>query len=333
MLLDAILPPSGLKEIPAIARAAEQTGFKALWSAETLHDPFLAAALVGEHTQRMGFGTSVAIAFARSPATLAYTAWDLASASEGRFILGLGTQIKAHIQRRFGMPWPDSPVNKLREQIEALRAFWRCWQDGDPLEFRGEYYKLTLMTPFFNPGPITHPDIPIYIAGVNKGLARLAGEAADGFHVHPFHTPRYLSEVLLPALEEGAARAGRRRADLKVSATVFVAMDDLEGEFVRQQIAFYASTPSYRPVMQLHGWEEQAARLSALAARGQWGEMPALIDDEMLAAFSLVGEPDALAESLRERYQAYLDRLSLYMPFLPGQRDAFWSGLVSGLSA
>jgi probable F420-dependent oxidoreductase len=333
MLLDASLPPTGLKEVPAIARAAEQIGFKALWSAETMHDPFLAAALIGEHTQQMQFGTAVAIAFARSPATLAYTAWDLASASQGRFILGLGTQVKAHIQRRFGMPWPDSPVNKLREQIDALRAFWRCWQEGAPLNFRGEYYKLNLMTPFFNPGPIEHPDIPIYIAGVNTGLARLAGEVGDGFHVHPFHTPRYLSEVLLPAIQEGAARSGRSRADVKISATVFVANDEFEREFVRQQISFYASTPSYRPVMELHGWADQAAQLSRLAARGQWGEMPALIDDQVLAAFSVVGEPEELADSLRNRYSTYLDRLALYIPFLPGQRDAFWNRLVSELSA
>ena len=332
MLLDASLPPAGLQEIPAIARAAEQIGFNALWSAETLHDPFLAAALVGEHTRRMQFGTAVAIAFARSPATLAYTAWDLAGASQGRFILGLGTQIKAHIQRRFGMPWPDSPVNKLREQIGALRAFWRTWQEQVPLNFRGEYYKLTLMTPFFNPGPISHPDIPIYIAGVNTGLARMAGEVADGFHVHPFHTHRYLAEILLPAIQDGAARVGRSRADLKVSATVFVAADAPEREFVRQQIAFYASTPSYRPVMELHGWADQAARLSALASGGKWGEMPALIDDQVLEAFCVLGEPAVLAQSLRERYSAYLDRLALYIPFLPGQRDSFWSGLISEFS-
>ncbi len=332
MLLDASLPPVGLQEIPATARAAEEMGFEALWSAETLHDPFLAAALVGEHSRRMKFGTAVAIAFARSPATLAYTAWDLASAWQGRFILGLGTQVKAHVQRRFGMPWPDSPVSKLREQIEALRAFWGAWQDGTPLNFRGEYYKLTLMTPFFNPGPIAHPEIPIYIAGVNRGLARLAGEATDGFHVHPFHTARYLGEVLLPAIVEGAARAGRERADLKVSATVFVATDEMEREFIRQQIAFYASTPSYRPVMELHGWEEQAARLSELAVRGAWGEMAGLVSDEMLGAFSVVGEAAGLGEALRERYGGRLDRLALYIPFLPGQRDSFWKGLISELS-
>jgi probable F420-dependent oxidoreductase len=331
--LDASLPPTGLKEIPNIARSAEQIGFQALWSAETMHDPFLAAAMVGEHTQRMQFGTAVAIAFARSPATLAYTAWDLAAASAGRFMLGLGTQVRAHIQRRFGMPWPESPVNKLREQIGALRGFWRCWQEGAPLDFRGEYYKLNLMTPFFNPGPISHPQIPVYIAGVNTGMARLAGELADGFHVHPFHTPRYLNEVLLPAILEGAARAARLREDLKVSATVFVALDEMEAEFVRQQIAFYASTPSYRSVMELHGWGEQAIQLSSLASHGRWGEMPALIDDDMLGTFCLVSDAPGLGEALRQRYGGSLDRLALYTPFIPGQRDAFWSELNSSLTA
>ncbi|MBP1702559.1 MAG: luciferase family protein, partial [Chloroflexi bacterium] len=167
MYLDASLPPGPLAQVPGIARAAESLGFDALWSTETLHDPFLPGALVAEHTQRLQFGTAVAIAFARSPATLAYTAWDLAQISNGRFILGLGTQVKAHIERRFGMPWPESVVGKLHEQIQAVRAFWHTWQTGEPLNFRGEYYKLTLMSPFFNPGPISHPDIPIYIAGVN----------------------------------------------------------------------------------------------------------------------------------------------------------------------
>src|SRR5512139_1739671 len=177
MYIDATMPPVPLKATAAIAQAAEALGFDALWSTETLHDPFLPGALVAEHTQRLQFGTAVAIAFARSPATLAYTAWDLAQASGGRFILGLGTQVKAHIERRFGMPWPESVVGKLREQIAALRAFWHTWQSGERLNFRGEYYKLTLMSPFFNPGPIQHPHIPIYIAGVNPGLAGLAGEA------------------------------------------------------------------------------------------------------------------------------------------------------------
>jgi probable F420-dependent oxidoreductase len=328
MLLDASLPPAPLSSIPSIARAAEKMGFQALWSAETMHDPFLPGALIAEHTQELHFGTAVAIAFARSPATMAYTAWDLAQASGGRFILGLGTQVKGHIERRFGMPWPDSVVGKLREQIEAMRAFWRTWQTNEPLNFRGEYYKLTLMSPFFNPGPIQFPDIPIYIAGVNTGLARLAGEVAQGFHAHPFHSPRYLGEVVLPAIEQGLAKAGRERADFKVSTTSFVVTSPEEEAFVRAQIAFYASTPSYRAVMALHGWEETAGQLSALAGRGAWAEMPALITDEMLGTFAVIASPGALPAALIERYAGLVDRLALYIPFVPGERDEFWMRLL-----
>ena len=298
MNIDASLPPVPLTSIPAIAQAAEQLGFAAVWSTETQHDPFLPGALIAEHTQRLQFGTAVAIAFARSPATIAYTAWDLAQASQGRFILGLGTQVKAHIERRFGMPWPDSVVGKLREQITAIRAFWHTWQSGERLNHRGEYYKLTLMSPFFNPGPIEHPHIPIYIAGVNTGLARLAGEIADGFHVHPLHTPRYLREVLLPAIEQGATGAGRSRQDLKIAASPFVVTGDQEDLFVRSQIAFYASTPSYKPVMALHSWQEVAERLSGLAARGEWGEMPALLSDEMLSTVAVVAPTEDVRAAL-----------------------------------
>jgi probable F420-dependent oxidoreductase len=329
MKLDASLPAVPLSQVPAIARAAEQIGFQAVWTSETQHDPFLPGALIAEHTQKLSFGTAVAIGFARSPANLAYLAWDLAQASQGRFILGLGTQVKAHIERRFGMPWPASVAGKLREQIQAVRALWQTWQTGEPLNFRGEYYKLTLMSPFFNPGPIAHPEVPIYIAGVNPGLARLAGEAADGFHVHPFHTPRYLAEVLLPAIEAGAAHAGRRREDVQVSTSAFVVTSPEEASFVRQQLSFYASTPSYRPVMALHGWESVAADLSALAARGRWEEMPSLITDEILETFAVVGEVQALPGGLSQRYQGRLDRLGLYLPFVPGQRDDFWRALLS----
>src|SRR4030067_592797 len=190
MLIDASLPPASLASIPAIACAAEEIGFQALWGAETTHDPFLPGALIAHHTRRLAYGTAVAIAFARSPATLAYTAWDLSQASQGRFILGLGTQVQAHIERRYGMPWPESPVKKLRDQLGAMRAFCHTWQTGEPLNFRAEYYKLTLMSPFFNPGPIDYPHLPTYIAGVNPGLARLAGEAAAGFVLHPLPSPR-----------------------------------------------------------------------------------------------------------------------------------------------
>lgn len=331
MKLDASLPPIPLSEVPLIAERAEALGFDAIWSTETIHDPFLPGVLIAEHTRRMHFGTAVAIAFARSPANLAYTAWDLAQASGGRFILGLGTQVKAHVERRFGMPWPDSVVGKLREQIEATRAFWHTWQTGEKLNFRGDYYKLSLMSPFFNPGPIEHPDIPIYIAGVNTGLARLAGETADGFHVHAFHTVRYVNEVLLPAIEAGAAKTGRTRQDIQLSTMAFVVTTPEENLFVRAQVAFYASTPSYRPVMALHGWEKTAEQLSALASRGKWEEMPGLIDDEMLGTFAVVAGINDLGKAINEKYQGLIDRLALYSPFIPGERDDFWEAFLDGV--
>jgi len=331
VILDATLPNCPLGEVPRLARAAEELGIACLWSTETQHDPFLPGPLVFEHTGTLAFGTAVAIAFARSPATLAYTAWDLAQASGGRFILGLGTQVRAHVERRFGMPWPESVVGKLREQVLALRAFWRCWQTGEPLRFEGRYYRLTLMSPFFNPGPISHPEIPVYLAGVNTGLARLAGQVAEGFHVHPLHSPEYLRQVILPALEEGASRAGRRRSEVAVSVNCFVATTEEEAEFVRSQIAFYASTPSYRAVLALHGWEDAARGLSQLAASQRWEEMPKLVTDEMLHAFAVVCELSGLGRALQARYAGLADRLTPYLPFDPQGRGALWAQLAREL--
>jgi len=339
MKLDVALPPVGLKDVPAIAKAAESIGFDTLWTQETQHDPFLPCALIAEHTTRLHFGTAVAVSFARSPANIAYTAWDLAAQSNGRFILGLGTQVKAHIERRFGQPWPESVTGKLREQIQVIRAFWDCWQNGTKLNYRGEYYKIMLMSPFFNPGALPHPNplpqgegtlglIPIYIAGVNTGLAKLAGELCEGFHAHPFHSVGYLKEVMLPAIEEGAKKEKRKREDVAVSVTAFVATTPEEMNFARAQISFYASTPSYRPVMDLHGWSGVAEKLSAHAAKGEWAEMPMLITDEMLSEFCLVTEGDKLASELKKRYDRLADRLTLYTPFVPGERDGWWMGLA-----
>ncbi len=345
MKFDAALPLVHLRDVPAIAKAAEGIGFDALWTQETQHDPFLPCALIAEHTNTLNFGTAIAVSFARSPANLAYTAWDLAAQSGGRFILGLGTQVKAHIERRFGMPWPESPVGKLREQILAIRAFWDCWQNGTKLNFRGEYYKITLMSPFFNPGPlpalIPNPSsptggreslIPIYIAGVNRGLAHLAGELCEGFHVHPFHSIRYLREVLLPAIEEGTVKERRTRKDVSVSVTAFVATTPEEMNFARAQVAFYASTPSYRAVMDLHGWGGVAETLSAHAAKGEWAEMPMLITDEMLGEFCLVTDEKNLASELKKRYEGIADRLTLYTPFVPGEKDEWWRELTKAIA-
>jgi probable F420-dependent oxidoreductase len=328
MKFDAVLPPVPLKDVPATAEAAEQIGFDVLWTQETQHDPFLPCALIAEHTNRLHFGTAIAVAFARSPANLAYTAWDLAAQSNGRFILGLGTQVKAHIERRFGQPWPESVTQKLREQIQVTRALWDCWQNGTKVNYRGEYYKITLMSPFFHAGPIENPNIPIYIAGVNTGLAKLAGEMCQGFHVHPFHSVRYLREVMLPAIEEGTTKANRNRKDVDVTVNAFIATTPEEMNFARAQIAFYASTPSYRPVMDLHGWSAVAEKLSAHATRGQWAEMPMLISDEILNEFCLVTSEGTLADELKRRYEGIADRLALYTAFVPGEKDEWWARLA-----
>lgn len=330
MKLDAALPPTRLAAVPAIAKSAEAAGFSAIWTQETQHDPFLPHALIAEHTSRISSGTGIAVSFGRSPATIAYSAWDLAEQSAGRFILGLGTQVKAHIERRFGLEWPASVTGKLREQIKVIRAFWDTWQNGAPLNFRGEYYKVTLMSPFFNPGSIEYPQIPIYIAGVNPGLAGLAGEMCDGFHIHPFHTRSYLRDVLLPSISSSAEKNGRTRADVTMAASVFAATNEGEREFCRQQVSFYASTPSYRPVLEHHGWLEVGEKLSQLASRGQWGDMPALITDDILKNFCTeASSPGELSAALKENYTGLADRLSLYIPFIPGDKDAFWQGLAA----
>jgi len=338
MKIDTNIVVENLRQVPGLARAAEEMGFDGIWSPETTHDPFLVSALVAEHSERISLGTAIAVAFPRSPGTLAYLAWDLAALSNGRFILGLGTQVKAHIERRFGVKW-ESPVAKLRETIQAMRALWDTWQNGTPLNFRGRFFKLTLMSPFFNPGPIAHPNIPIYIAGVNRGLCRLAGELCDGFHVHPFHSARYLREVTLPAIEEGLRASGRRRDDLELVSSVFTIVGDTEAERaaasqpVRQQIAFYASTPSYAPVMELHGWGSTREQLSRLAAKGRWDEMPALITDEMLDTFAVSGTWEELPERIRNRYQGLLDRVMYYFPFVPGQMDDRWRQTIAAFRA
>ncbi len=332
MKLDAAIPPVTLKDIPAIASAAQKIGFDALWTQETQHNPFLPCALIAEHSTTIKFGTAIAVSFARSPADLAYTAWDLSAQSGGRFILGLGTQVKAHIERRFGLTWPESVTGKLREQIQVIRAFWDCWQNGTKLNFRGEYYKATLMSPFFNPGAIEHPNIPIYIAGVNAGLAKLAGELCDGFHAHPFNSPRYMREVILPAVEEGARNANRQRQDVTISMSPFVATSPEEESFARMQLAFYASTPSYHAVMDIYGWSDVAAKLSGFAARGEWAEMPMLVTDEMLREFCVITTTENLARDLKTRFEGIADRVTLYAPFVPKEKDDWWTALIKEIN-
>lgn len=339
LLLDAAfqVDANPLPTAAAVAQAAEAIGFAALWAPETAHNPFLPLTIAAEHTRRLTIGTAVAIAFPRSPMVTAQIAWDLAGFSGGRFVLGLGTQVKAHIERRFSSVW-DSPVGRLRDYIGALRAIWQCWQTGSKLDYRGQYYQHTLMTPFFSPGPIDHPQIPIYIAGVNTGLAHLAGEICDGFHAHPLSSARYLCEVLRPQITAGAVAAGRDPAACIIAGSALVITGHNSTErarmraFVRQQIAFYASTPTYRAVLECHGWGEVGEELSRLAAQQRWAEMTALIDETMMATFAVEADPVDLPAALRERYEGLLDRVALYMPFVPGERDAFWRHLAVSLN-
>jgi len=248
---------------------------------------------------------------------------------------GLGTQVKAHIKRRFSMPW-DRPVARLREYIGALRAIWGSFQSGESLQFEGQFYRHTLMTPFFNPGPIERPDVPVYIAGVNTGLARLAGELCDGFHVHPFHSPEYVRRTVKPAIAEGAQKEGRDPGEIELATSVFVITGEESGEQrekMRAQISFYASTPTYRTVLEAHGWEEVGGRLGKLARDKRWEEMPELITDEMLRAFAVEAAPGEVGDALKERYEGLIDRVSLYMPFIPGEKDEFWRVVVESVPA
>jgi probable F420-dependent oxidoreductase len=336
--LDAALGTEGnyLGEIDRTARAAEDLGFAGLWSNETKHDGFLPLAIAANETSEMELGTSVAIAFSRSPMETAQTAWDLQDLSDGRFLLGLGTQVKAHITRRFSMPW-DRPAARLREYILAVREIWKSFQTEGSLDFEGEFYRHTLMTPFFNPGPIEHPEIPVYIAGVNTRLARLAGETCNGFHVHPFHSPEYVRHTVKPAIAEGAKDVGRNPEQVVLATSTFViAAENKEEteeqrESVRAQISFYASTPTYRTVLETHGWEEVGERLGTMAREKKWREMPTLISDEMLAAFAVEATPDELGAALIERYEGLIDRVSLYLPFVPEERDGFWRKVMESM--
>jgi probable F420-dependent oxidoreductase len=338
--LDVALATEGwvLHTTPTLARTAEALGFGALWAPEAQHNPFLPLVLAAEHTERLQIGTAVAIAFARSPMAVAQAAWDLQSLSGGRMLLGLGTQVKAHIERRFAMPW-SSPAARLRDYIGALRAIWAAWQGDGRLDYRGPFYQHTLMAPFFNPGPIAHPHIPISVAGVNTGLATVAGEAADGFQVHPFHSAAYIGEVIRPAIEGGAAQTARSLASFEMIASVFVitgedaAATERTRAQVRSQIAFYASTPTYRPVLAHHGWARTGEQLSRLAATRRWADMPALITDEMLTVFTVEAPPHQIGQALRARYTGLLDRITLYLPFVPGQYDDLWRATIGNLAS
>ncbi|HZQ58173.1 MAG TPA: LLM class F420-dependent oxidoreductase [Acidimicrobiales bacterium] len=303
------------------ARTLEAAGYDGLWVGETEHDPFLQLMSAARGTNRVTVGTAVAIAFARTPMTLASTAFDLALASEGRFVLGLGSQVKAHIERRFSMPW-SHPAPRMREYVMALRAIWATWQTGEKLDFRGDFYTHTLMTPFFSPAAHDYGPPPIYLAGVGEKMTEVAGEVCDGFFFHPLTSERSLAELTLPALRRGRARAGHGDLDgFTVTGPAFTCTGRDEAELAtaikgtKAQIAFYASTPSYRAVLDLHGWGGLQPELNAMTRAGRWAEMGDAIDDDVLHAFAVVGTPDAVGRGLRARWGGVAPRITLYAPY------------------
>jgi probable F420-dependent oxidoreductase len=322
MKVDAGLTAAKLGEAGPQAASQEAAGYDGTWTAETAHDPFLPLVLAAEHTSTLELGTSIAVAFARSPMTLANTANDLHRYS-GRFLLGLGSQIKPHIEKRFSMPW-SHPAARMREMILAMRAIWASWNDGTKLDFRGDFYSHTLMTPFFNPGPNPNGTPKVLLAAVGAKMTEVAGEVADGILVHGFTTERYLKEVTLPAIERGLAAGGKSRADFSISYPGFIVTGATAEEMdkaavaTRAQIAFYGSTPAYRGVLELHGWGDLQTELNTLSKSDRpdkWQAMGELIDDDILNTFAVVAEPEKVAEGVISRYAGTVDRLSFYAPY------------------
>jgi probable F420-dependent oxidoreductase len=315
MQIDAALTTTDLNSVPQAAAAIEAAGYDGVFSFEGTHDPFFPLLFAAEHTERLQLTTAVAIAFARNPMTLAQTAYDLQLASHGRFRLGLGTQIKPHIEKRFSMPW-SQPVERMHELVLAIRAIWDTWHTGAPLAFRGEFYRHTLMTPFFNPGPSPYGLPSVFLAGVGPRMTEMAGEVADGFIVHPFGSERSLRELTIPALERGAVRGGRSLADLEIAFPLMAVIADTDEQVakgrdaVRPRLAFYGSTPAYKVILDVHGWGDLQPELNRLSKTGDWATMSSLITDEMVDAFAVQGTPDEIGPKVRARYGDLVQRIS-----------------------
>ena len=323
MKVDARLDVDDVEAMAQTARRLELEGYAGIWTSETAHDPFLPLMVAAQHTQRVQLGCAIAVAFARNPMTIANVAHDLQMYSRGRFALGLGTQVRSHIERRFSMQWSD-PMARLEEFIDAVKAILTAWETGDQLHFEGSYYRHTLMTPMFRPAPHGHGLPPIIMAGVGAGMLEAAGRSADGVLVHAFSTPDYLRDVVLPAVERGLYSRTRARDGFEVSCRGFLATGRDEKELehakqaIRARIAFYASTPSYMPVLERHGWDALGRQLNMLSRTGdddRWTKMASLIDDEVLETFAIVAEPDRAGTEIARRYSGIVDRYWFYTPY------------------
>ena len=305
-----------LASVPARVAAAEEAGLDCLWASETVNDPFLTLALAAEHSRDVSLGTSITIAFARNPMSLAYTTNQLQEYSRGRLIVGLGSQVRGHIERRFSSTW-SRPAARMREYVLALRAIWSSFNEGTPLDFRGEFYTHTLMTPLFAPRPHAMGAPRVFLAAVGERMTEVAGEVADGVITHGFSSARYVREVTLPALQRGLERAGRTRADIELTCPGFIAVADTDEKLakaraaLRQQVAFYGSTPAYAPVLEVHGWGDLQPELYDCSRRGAWDDMARLVDDEMLDTLTIITRPELLAGEVRRRYGGLADRINV----------------------
>lgn len=314
MRLETTYMSQTLKDLADYGKRMEEMGYDSIVCPEAGHDPFLPLTILAEHTERIKLGTAVAIAFPRSPFVVAQMAWDLQRFSGGRFVLGLGTQVKGHNERRYSTPWPTPPGPRLREYILCLKAIFNTFQTNERPNFKGDWYQFTLISPFFNPGPNPN-DLPIYISAVNKYNCRLVGELCDGIRMHPFNTAKYTREVIIPNIEKGAKKAGRKLSDIDVVGGGFLVTGKNEEEVERakapfkQQIAFYASTRSYHPVLECHGWGDVGMRLYRLSMEGKWAEMANEITDEMLNEFAIVGTYDEIVPKMKERYSGVVNTL------------------------
>ena len=318
------------------ARMAEEAGYSGAFTAETSHDPFLPLALAAEHTEKLELGTSIAVAFARNPMTVANTAWDLQAFSKGRFILGLGSQIKPHITKRFSMEW-GNPGSRMREFVQALHAIWDTWQTGEKLQFEGDFYRHTLMTPMFSPEPLDVPKPKVFLAAVGPYMTGVAGEVCDGWISHGFTTAPYLKDVSIPALHAGVTKVGRDPSEVEISLPAFVVTGETEEEMAaasfatRKQIAFYGSTPAYKTVLDHHGWGDAQVELNRMSKAGEWDAMADVIDASMLDEFAVVAEPTEIAPKMLSRYGDLVDRISFYAPY--AGNPELWSGVIADLRA
>ena len=332
MLVESLLPlgkldpglrepetPLKIEEFAERAAVAESVGLDYVLVEETKDDPYQLLALGAAATSRIGLGTSVAMAFSRSPTTTAMSAWSLQKLSGGRFVLGLGSQVRAHVQRRFGMEW-SAPAPWMRDYIAATRALWECWQNGTALDFHSAHYDIDLMVPLFDPGPIDHPEIPIHVAAIGPNMCAVAGEVADGVRLHPVCTPRFIDEEVMPAVAKGAARADREIDGIEVCMKPLIgtAADEraleVVTETVRARVGFYLSTPSYRRTFRLHDWEDVAIEASALSRAKRWGELPGLVSDEMLHTVATIATHDDIAAKIKERYERRVQRIEFSIP-------------------